>query len=119
MMKTLAPACATLSLALILALPTEAAAKSQCGSASWYELTSRTASGQMMNPNKLTAAHPSLPFGTKVRVTNQINGKTVTLRINDRGPFARGRILDVARAAASRLGFKRRGHAPVCISILG
>lgn len=87
----------------------------QCGSASWYELSSRTASGEMMNPDAMTAAHRSLPFGTRVEVINQANGKAVTLRINDRGPFAKGRIIDVSRAAAMQLGFKRAGHVKVCL----
>ena len=88
----------------------------QCGSASWYALTSRTASGERMNPDALTAAHRKLRFGTRVRVTNRRNGRSVVLRINDRGPFIKGRIIDVSRAAAAKLGFRGRGHAPVVVS---
>jgi rare lipoprotein A len=91
-------------------------AAAQCGKASWYALNSRTASGEPMNPSAMTAAHRSLPFGTKVRVTNKRNGKTVVVRINDRGPFIRGRILDLSKGAAHQLGFVGAGHAPVCFS---
>lgn len=91
----------------------------QCGTASWYALTSKTASGERMNPNALTAAHPTLRFGSRVRVTNRINGRKIVVRINDRGPFTKNRIIDMSRAAASRLDFKNRGHAPVCIEVVG
>ncbi|MGB7431366.1 MAG: septal ring lytic transglycosylase RlpA family protein [Ahrensia sp.] len=90
-------------------------AQAQCGDASWYALNSRTASGEMMNPDAMTAAHRSLPFGTKVTVTNKLNGKSIVVRINDRGPFIKGRVIDVSKAAAAQLGMIRRGHAPVCI----
>ena len=96
-----------------------AQAKTSCGRASWYELRSQTASGAMMDPNAMTAAHRTLPFGTVVRVTNRRNGKSVNVRINDRGPFIKGRIVDLSRAAAGKLGFRRAGHAPVCITKLG
>ncbi len=89
----------------------------QCGRASWYALDGRrTASGEIMNSRRMTAAHRTLRFGTKVRVRNRRNGRSVVVRINDRGPFTRGRIIDVSRAAARRLGFVRRGSASVCIS---
>ena len=65
----------------------------------------RTASGERVQPNGLTAAHRSLPFGTRVRVTNKGNGRSVTVRINDRGPFVRGRVIDLTPAAARALGF--------------
>lgn len=87
----------------------------QCGSASWYALTSKTASGERMNPAAMTAAHRTLPFGTKLRVVNKRNGRSVVVRINDRGPFIRGRILDLSRAAAAKLGFLNAGHAKVCL----
>jgi len=93
-------------------------ALAQCGSASWYALTSRTASGERMNPSAMTAAHRNLPFGTRVKVTNRKNGRTVVVRINDRGPFIRGRMLDLSRAAAKRLGFVRSGHTSVCLARL-
>lgn len=88
----------------------------QTGRASWYEFTSRTANGEQMNPNELTAAHRSLPFGTKVRVENMDNGRSVDVRINDRGPFAGNRIIDLSKAAASCLGMIEDGIATVRIS---
>ena len=90
------------------------ASAAQCGKASWYALYSRTASGEMMNPAKLTAAHKTLPFGTKLEVTNRNNGKSVIVRINDRGPFIKGRIVDLSKAAAGKIGMIRSGHAPIC-----
>ena len=63
-----------------------------------------TASGERMNPGALTAAHPSLPFGTKVRVTNRHTGRSVVVRINDRGPFVKGRVIDLSPAAAKAIG---------------
>lgn len=71
-----------------------------------------------MNPSLLTAAHRSLPFGTKVKVTNKRNGKSVVVRINDRGPFIRGRVLDVSRAAAQNIGMVGSGTAQVCYQIV-
>jgi rare lipoprotein A len=91
-------------------------ASAQCGRASWYALTSKTASGERMNPSAMTAAHRTLPFGTKVRVTNKNNGRTVVVRINDRGPFIRGRVLDLSKAAARRLGFVKSGHTAICLA---
>ncbi len=92
----------------------------QVGSASWYALDGRkTANGERMNSQAMTAAHRRLPFGTRIRVTNLRNGKSVIVRINDRGPFAKGRILDLSKAAARRLGFIGRGHTKVKISVLG
>ena len=72
-----------------------------------------------MNPAAMTAAHRSLPFGTKVKVVNRRNGKAVVVRINDRGPFVSGRILDLSRAAAEKLGFLRAGHTKVCLEGAG
>jgi rare lipoprotein A len=94
-------------------------ASAQTGRASWYALTSKTASGERCNPQALTAAHPSLPFGTKVKVENLKNGKTVVVRINDRGPYAGGRIIDLTKAAAGRLGFVGAGTAKVRLTVLG
>ncbi|MCB1420579.1 MAG: septal ring lytic transglycosylase RlpA family protein [Notoacmeibacter sp.] len=107
-------AAAILALALVPAAITPAAA--QCGKASWYALHSRTASGERMNPEAMTAAHRSLPFGTRIKVVNKRNGKAVTVRVNDRGPFVKGRVLDVSKAAARQLGFVGRGHTDVCIA---
>jgi len=88
----------------------------QTGRASWYEFTSQTANGEKMDPNELTAAHRSLPFGTKIRVENLDNGRSVDVRINDRGPFAGNRIIDLSKAAASCLGMIENGIATVRIS---
>ncbi|QPC86277.1 septal ring lytic transglycosylase RlpA family protein [Mesorhizobium sp. NBSH29] len=107
------------ALALVAALgllATSGAASAQCGGASWYALTSITASGERMNPAAMTAAHRSLPFGTKLKVTNKRNGKAVVVRINDRGPFAKGRVLDLSKAAARQLGFIGAGHTSVCMA---
>lgn len=89
-------------------------AAAQCGRASWYALTSKTASGERMNPSALTAAHRTLPFGTRLKVTNRKNGRSVVVRINDRGPFIKGRVIDLSKGAAGRLGFISSGHAAVC-----
>jgi rare lipoprotein A len=78
-----------------------------------------TASGERFHPEGMTAAHRSLPFGTKVRVTNTRNGKSVVVRINDRGPFIRGRVIDLSVAAARILGMMGSGVAPVKIEVLG
>lgn len=78
-----------------------------------------TASGEPYDRNALTAAHKTLPFGTKVRVTNRANGKSVVLRINDRGPFVRGRIIDVSRRAAELLDFVREGVVEVRVEVIG
>jgi len=93
-------------------------ALAQCGRASWYALHSKTASGERMNPSAMTAAHRSLPFGTKIKVTNKNNGKSVVVRINDRGPFIRGRVLDLSRGAARELGFVKKGQTSVCMARL-
>ncbi|MBB97966.1 MAG: septal ring lytic transglycosylase RlpA family lipoprotein [Rhodobacteraceae bacterium] len=91
----------------------------ECGKASWYELTGRTASGVMADPEAYTAAHRSLPFGTKVTVTNLANGRKVDLIIVDRGPFVRGRVIDVSRRAARDLRFIKRGIARVHVATDG
>jgi rare lipoprotein A len=90
-------------------------AQAQSGIASVYstESGSRTASGARLNPGALTAAHRSLPFGSKVRVTNRNNKRSIVVTVNDRGPFVRGRIIDLTPAAASALGFS--GLAPVTV----
>ena len=72
-----------------------------------------------MNPAKMTAAHKSLPFGTKLKVTNARSGKSVVVRINDRGPFIRGRVIDVSRAAAQQLGMVSSGTAKVRLEVEG
>lgn len=78
----------------------------------------KTASGQVFRQSELTAAHPSLPFGTKVKVTNTKNQKTVEVRINDRGPKQTGRVIDLSSAAAAKLGIGKKGTAPVKLEVL-
>ena len=90
------------------------------GRASWYgaDQGHRTASGERFNAQALTAAHRHLPFGTIVRVTNLQNGRSVKLRINDRGPWLSGRIIDVSDAAAVILDMKHSGTVPVTVEVL-
>ena len=104
--------------ALCFIVPLQANAANGCGGASWYALTSKTASGERMNPSNLTAAHRSLRFGTKVKVTNARNGKAVVVRINDRGPFIKGRVLDLSKAAAKNIGMVSSGTAKVCYEVM-
>jgi rare lipoprotein A len=78
----------------------------------------RTASGELFNNLEMTAAHRTLPFGTQLRVTNLRNGKSVVVRVNDRGPHLRGRIIDLSKAAAKRIGITRTGIARVKLEIL-
>ena len=101
---------------LLLALTP--AANAQSGMASVYATHGgRTADGEHVSPGALTAAHRSLPFGTRVRVTNKRNGRSVVVRINDRGPFVRGRVIDLTPAAARAIGMS--GLAPVELDIAG
>lgn len=93
-----------------------AAAWHECGTAAWYEFRTRTANGETADPGALTAAHPSLPFGTRVMVENLGNGRSVEVRINDRGPHGGRRIIDLSRAAAKRLGFIAAGTARVHVT---
>ena len=95
------------------------AAYAQCGGASWYGPGFNgkvAASGEVFNENAMTAAHRSLPFGTKVTVTDQNTGKHVNVTINDRGPFHGKRIIDLSKAAATALGFRNRGTTSVCLA---
>lgn len=92
------------------------------GIASWYGPGfhgNRSASGERYNQNAMTAAHRSLPFGTRVQVTNLNNGHSVIVRINDRGPYVRGRVIDLSAAAARVLGVMQTGVAPVRLDVLG
>ncbi len=92
-------------------------ANAQTGIASIYAYRGeKTANGEYARPTKLTAAHKTLPFGTRVRVTNRRNGRSVVVRINDRGPFVRGRIIDLTPAGAHALGFS--GLAPVTVTVV-
>jgi rare lipoprotein A len=78
----------------------------------------RTANGERFDPSALTMAHPTLPFGTLVRVTHLKNKRSVIVRVNDRGPFAKGRVGDLSFAAAQKIGIVHRGVAPVTMSIV-
>ena len=88
------------------------------GVASFYWQGTKTASGEKFDPNELTAAHPTLPFGTKLRVTNTSTGRSVTVRVNDRGPYVPGRVVDVSYSAAQELGMVSRGVAPVKLDVV-
>jgi rare lipoprotein A len=88
------------------------------GLASFYTEGTQTASGEKFDPHELTAAHPTLPFGTRLRVTNVASGRSVTVRVNDRGPFVPGRNVDVSYAAAERLGMVGRGVAKVKLDVV-
>jgi rare lipoprotein A len=107
--------CLVAACAAFFCIGYEAAAQSGIASVYSYR-AGRTASGEHTRPFGFTAAHRSLPFGTNVRVTNSRNGQSVVVRINDRGPFVRGRIIDVTPAAARALGFS--GTAPVTVAVL-
>jgi len=94
----------------------------QQGEASWYGLKfagRRTASGEIFDPSQLTAAHRTLPFGTRLRVSDLATGRSVVVRVNDRGPFAHGRIIDLSRAAAERIGLVASGVTQVRLTLAG
>jgi len=112
--------CTTHRSAPLPAPPPSSAATSQVATASWYGPGfhgRRTASGERFDANALSAAHPTLPFGTHVRVTNLANGRCVRVRVTDRGPFAPGRSLDVSYGAARALGMVGRGTARVRMEV--
>ena len=116
-------ACA-LAGALIATTPARAdtVTRTLSGAASWYGPNFHgrpTASGERFDMTKLTAAHRSFPFGTRMRVTNMRNGKSVQVRINDRGPFVGKRVLDLSHGAAKAIGMVDDGVAPVRIEVLG
>jgi rare lipoprotein A len=94
--------------------------KAELGQASWYgeESTGLTASGEAFDQQDLTAAHRTLPLGSKIEVTNLRNNKSLVLRVNDRGPNVAGRLVDVSQAAAERLGFVDSGRTPVRVKLL-
>ena len=104
------------------AVPTLAAGRAQVGEASWYggerHQGKRTASGERYDEFAMTAAHPTLPFGTRVRVTNLENRRSVIVRVNDRGPFVDGRVIDLSLAAARALGIANEGVARVRLQAL-
>ena len=103
----IAGTCAAILIIGMAALLPALALADQCGGASWYGPGfhgKKTASGERFNENAMTAAHKTLPLGTDVKVTNQRTGKSIKVTINDRGPFVKGRIIDLSKAAAARLG---------------
>jgi rare lipoprotein A len=118
MTKTILAGSAVCAISILVLGAAEAASvKAQSGIASVYAYRgSKTASGEHMHPTNFTAAHRSLPFGTMVRVSHRKNGRSVVVRINDRGPFIRGRVIDLSPAAAQALGIS--GLAPVTLSAL-
>ncbi len=92
----------------------DARMRTETGVASWYNLSGRiTASGEVFDRQRLTAAHPSLPFGSVIEVRNKKNGRTVLVTVNDRGPHAKARIIDLSPAAAAVLGMRAKGVALV------
>jgi rare lipoprotein A len=97
------------------ATPTQVASQ---GVASFYTEGQQTASGEKFDTNDLTAAHPTLPFGTRLRVTNVATGRSVTVRVNDRGPYIPGRIVDVSHSAANALGMVQSGIAKVKLDVV-
>jgi rare lipoprotein A len=110
--RLLAAALITLTVAAVSAATAEQQRQEESGIAAIHSgKTGKTTSGEAFNSENMTAAHRSLPFGTMVRVTNTQNGRSIVVRINDRGPFTRGRVIDVTPAAARALGFS--GLAPV------
>jgi rare lipoprotein A len=88
------------------------------GIASFYTEGTETASGEKFDTHELTAAHPTLPFGTRLRVTNTATGRSVTVRVNDRGPYVHGRVVDVSYSAANALGMVGRGVANVKLDVV-
>jgi len=99
------------------AAATTAATDGSVGIASFYKYEARTANGEQFNPRELTAAHRTLPFGTRLRVTNVATGQSVSVRVNDRGPFIPGRVVDVSLSAAEVLGMVDRGVAKVKLEV--
>ena len=94
-------------------------AKANIGMASYYKCGKRTANGEAYHPLGMTAAHRRLPFGTRLRVTNLGTGKSVVVRVNDRGPFVRGRILDLSLGAARVIGLTASGVAKISYAVVG
>ncbi len=99
-------------------LATGSAEAATTGLASYYKVGKRTANGEYYNPNGMTAAHRKLPFGTMLKVTNLRNGKTVVVRVNDRGPFIKRRVLDLSFGAAKVIGLHRSGLTQIRFDVL-
>lgn len=117
-MTLMRKALTTLGTLVLLGAAVPVQANTQTGIASWYQMGHTTANGERYNPDGMTAAHRSLPFGTVVEVKNLSNGRSVRLRINDRGPFVGGRIIDVSRGGARQLGLMGSGTARVKVTTL-
>lgn len=110
-----------LSLALLLLINDVSGAEKThkyYSTATWYQCCKKTANGEQFDPDGLTAAHRSLPFDTIVRLTNPKTGDTVLVRINDRGPFIKGREFDISRGGAIALGFFHSGTAKLLVEVL-
>lgn len=104
------------------AAPAAASGDAMSGTAAWYGRKfagRKTASGKRFNPDAMTAAHPTLAFGTRVKVTNTKNQRSAVVTITDRGPTTPGRIIDVSQAAAKKLGFIRAGLTDVTLEVAG
>lgn len=107
-----------LVLSLLILFSSSLFGQTQVGKASYYGGKfhgRKTASGEVFDKNKLTAAHKTLPFGTKVKVTDKKSGKSVTVKINDRGPYVKGRIIDLSEFAAKKLGILEKGVTEVTL----
>ena len=117
-MKNVCAAALTAIVMSSIATTSIAAASSLHGYASYYKSGKRTANGERFNPMGMTAAHRSLPFGTKIKVTNTRNGRSVVVRVNDRGPFIRGRLIDLSLGAANIVGLTHAGVARVQLLVL-
>jgi rare lipoprotein A len=111
--------CAAFAALILGSASVSVEAKTTVGMASYYKHGRLTANGEHFNPMGLTAAHRSLPFGTKLRVTNLKNGKSVVVRVNDRGPFIRGRIIDLSLGAAKMVGLTASGVGRVKVEVIG
>lgn len=117
-----APPVAAPPVSPVATAPVDTAEEIGSGNASWYgrQFAGRpTASGERFNPAQMTAAHRSLPFGSKVRVTSQRTGQSIVVRINDRGPFHGNRLIDLSEAAADAIGIKARGQDRVTVALIG
>ena len=103
------------ALALVAMAVTAHAGERQCGVASWYSSGHTTAEGRPYYPDAVSVAHRSYRFGTMLRIVDQTTGRAIVARVGDRGPFVRGRIVDLSRGAARRLGMIARGTVMVCV----
>lgn len=108
-----------ISSAILAVLLFAAPAQAAVGWASYYKSGHRTANGEAFKPMGFTCAHKHLPFGTKLKVTNLRNGKTVVVRVNDRGPFIKGRVIDLSLGAAKAIGLTASGVGKISFTVLG